>query len=361
MKRIAIYTLCKNEEQNISGWLKNVQDADAIFVGDTGSDDRSLELLSAGNVHVSNIHTSPWRFDHARNQLLASIPTNIDICISLDFDERLCDGWRKRVEDAWQQNPTKLEYQYNEILSQHDAYESSITTSRIHSRNDYTWTYPVHERLKYVGASSEKVVFCKGLIITHTPDETKNRSQYRNLLELAVQEEPADFILKHALGRCYIQTKRADDCIAIMNEIRNADCVDENLRKASIRLIGRSYGEKGAYHKAKALLEHLIQEAPFCSSAYAELAALAYQNAMWDDIIELGDQLMNIDFHYKNPYNEFANAKTLLYDIVSFAYSQKRDYENAFIYGQEALSTDKNNVRLQRNVNYYQRRLTQNE
>ena len=216
----------------------------------------------------------------------------------------------------------------------------------------------MHENLKYIGSHGEKSVFCKDLKILHTPDVSKNRLQYLNLLELSVKENPKDQKLRHSLGRNYMQNNRPDDCISAMQEIIKDLTISENLRKASIRFIGRAFGAKGEFEKAKVLLTQLMHETPFCSSAYAELSALLYKNEKWDDIINMAPLLELIDYNYKNEYNEFANAKASLPEIISYAYYKKNIYTKALEYAQMALSFDNTSERLKQSVEYYRKRLS---
>ena len=45
--KICVYAICKNEEKFVSSWLESMQEADYICVLDTGSRDKTVELLRA--------------------------------------------------------------------------------------------------------------------------------------------------------------------------------------------------------------------------------------------------------------------------------------------------------------------------
>ena len=72
-----------------------MQEADYICVLDTGSIDKSVELLKENNVHVESMIIDPWRFDTARNKSLELIPKDTDICVCTDLDEVFLPGWRE--------------------------------------------------------------------------------------------------------------------------------------------------------------------------------------------------------------------------------------------------------------------------
>ena len=100
--KICIYTICKNEERFVNRWLASAQEADAIFINDTGSTDRTVELLEA-NPKVNLIHGKAsgdkFRFDHAWNEVLEAIPDTYDLCFRLDMDMSITCGWCKPLKE----------------------------------------------------------------------------------------------------------------------------------------------------------------------------------------------------------------------------------------------------------------------
>ncbi len=108
--KIAVYAISKNEEQFVNRFCDSAKNADIILIADTGSTDRTVELALENGAIVHDICISPWRFDKARDTALALLPRDIDVCISLDLDEVLMDGWREEIERVWQENTTRLRY-----------------------------------------------------------------------------------------------------------------------------------------------------------------------------------------------------------------------------------------------------------
>jgi len=351
--KIAIYSLCKNEEHNIKSWMAHVQDADYIIVGDTGSTDGSTALLSAEGAIVYPIAITPWRFDVARNRLLQLIPDDVDVCISLDFDERLCVGWRKMIEDVWEHASTRLSYQYTEIEETIPPTMTTITSSRIHHRHHYEWLYPVHELLNYVGADKEVAATSSVLSIIHRPKKSKNRDSYLQLMELAVAEHPEDARLRHQLGRDYLKHGLWDKGIVALT--RNIDMKHAPLEQkfACRRLIARALAEKNEYQRALSILKELIRENPLCSSSYVEYIFIAYKKNNWQDILKLSSALSNINYQYNSLYNEFKNAKFNIYDILAMAYYKVNNYELALQCAETALAIAPNEKRVEKNVIYF--------
>ena len=96
--KICVYAICKNEEQFVDRFVDSVQEADGIYVLDTGSTDHTVDRLKKRGVHVKSQKIQPWRFDVARNLSLELVPKDADICICIDLDEVLLPGWRKKLE-----------------------------------------------------------------------------------------------------------------------------------------------------------------------------------------------------------------------------------------------------------------------
>lgn len=351
--KIAVYTLCKNEEKNIAAWVENVRDADKIIVGDTGSDDRSIPLLKEKDVDVCSFQVSPWRFDVARNRLLERVPKDIDLCIALDFDERISCGWRKQIENVWNAATTRISYQYSEVCSANPDRSSSIISSKIHKRNGYRWIYPVHELLSYCEPQEEVMLHIPEIEIVHSPDAAKNRQQYLALMKLAVAENPKDFRLVHQLGRDYMQYGFFDRCIQTMNKAAKLPNITLDQRNACLRFIARAYGEKKQYQLAKKYLWEVIDGAPFCSAGYIEHAILSYKYEKWNDILELAIRSREINFLYSSRYNELSTYESTFFDIIALANYHTGNYRDALRFAEEALMYDKNNDRLLQNVAFY--------
>lgn len=329
--------------------------------GDTGSNDNTVELLKQNGATMFDIRVSPWRFDEARNQLLDRLPEDVDICISLDFDERLSAGWREKIESVWHNEVTRLSYDYIEKIEETLGFNVTIRTSKIHKRRDYKWIYPVHELLAYCGLGTERTAYVNGLTITHTPDTSKDRTGYLKLMELAAKENPNDVRILHHLGRDYMQYGQFDKCIEIMRRAEKLPGTAPDQRRACTRFIARAYGEKKAYHKAKAYLLKIMDEAPYCSAAYIEHAVLSYKYQEWEDIVSLSSKFGSIDFQKKNIYNEFFSSEGLLYDITSLAFYHCLDYEKALEFAEKALEKGQDDIRLKKNMDIYKEKLLAEE
>ena len=190
--KICVYSICKNETKFINRWMKSAEPADYRVVLDTGSTDQSFEMLqSYSNVITAQHIIEPFKFDVARNEALSMIPEDTDICITMDMDETLSDGWREAVEKAWVPGTgsarCKFVYGFNEKGEEAGVF----TATRMHARKNYTWTHSIHEVITYIGSTPEKVIFIPGMQFNHLPDPTKPR-HYLEMLQRATDIENPD-------------------------------------------------------------------------------------------------------------------------------------------------------------------------
>ena len=196
--RIAVTTIALDEERNVERWASSAAAADFLFIADTGSTDRTVEVARDLKVRCSPISVRPWRFDVARNTALALLPADIDVVITLDMDEVLAPGWRESLEAA----PVADRYSYDYVWNwtEDGLPDVRFNGDRCHRRTGYLWRHPVHEVLVRSDGAYPPVVHA-GFAIHHHADESKKRSQYLSLLRLAARESPLDDRIAHYYAR----------------------------------------------------------------------------------------------------------------------------------------------------------------
>jgi glycosyltransferase involved in cell wall biosynthesis len=179
--KIAVYTIALNEEKFVERWYNSVKDADYILIADTGSTDRTVEIAKSLGINVFNISIKPWRFDVARNTALALLPDDIDLCVSIDMDETISEGWREILEKT---TGNQITYVFDNFHKQH-----SMINNKIHSRHGYVWKFLMHEGIVQDRIEPD-IEFAYGLEVYHLPDTEKPRSQYLDLIKAALDENP---------------------------------------------------------------------------------------------------------------------------------------------------------------------------
>ena len=259
--RVAVYTVALNEADHVQRWAESAQDADFLFIADTGSTDSTVGIARGLGVPrpvgVESIRVQPWSFADARNAALAMLPDDIDICISLDMDEVLLPGWREALEAA---GPAD---RYSHTLVAGDI---SFAAERCHSRFNWRWQYPIHEIIQWTGNGAPKVAD-GGFVIKHQPDKGKSRGQYLELLARAAGENPEDARLAHYYAReLYFRGDWAKARVEFMRHITMPSSTWVDERSQSYR-----YLAKMDYHPERWMLKALA-EAPHRREVWVDLA-----------------------------------------------------------------------------------------
>jgi len=355
--KVIIYAISKNEEKFVDRWVDSMSEADEIYVLDTGSTDKTVEKLKNRNVFVKTQIINPWRFDVARNLSLDIVPDDADICICTDLDEVFIPGWREILENIWQKNTTRLQYNYNWSLDENNKPLVNFYISKIHSRNNYTWTHPVHEVLTYTG-NNENVITTDEITVNHYPDSTKSRGSYLPLLELSVKEQPNDDRNMHYLGREYMYYHKWNECIdTLIKHLNLPSATWKDERCASMRFIARSYKALNRIEEARMWLDKAIKEAPHLRDPLIEKALLEYSQNNWKDVIIYCEEALKIDHKYKSYINEQFSWDNTVYDLLSIAYYYTNEYQKSLENVNKAIEMNPNDERLKDNKKLIENKL----
>ena len=343
--KVCVYAISKNEEKFVERWFNSVKEADYIVVLDTGSTDNTVNLLKKNGAFVKRKIIKPWRFDVARNESLKLVPEDTDICVCIDLDEILEPGWRDKLDKIWNDEITRLRYNYNWKLDNEGKPLVNFYIEKIHKKNGYKWIHPVHEVLKY--DKKEKFITTDLITVNHYPDEKKSRNSYLHLLELSVKEDPSDDRNMHYLGREYMYHKKWNKSIDTLIKhlsLENATWKDE--RCASMRFISRCYIELNRFEEARMWLNKAIEEAPYLRDPYVEKALLEFRLKNYKEIINCCEKALSINNNAKSYINETFSFDNTIYDLLSIAYYFTNDLNNSLKYVNLALEYSPNDERL---------------
>jgi len=276
--KIAVYAISKNEEQFVKRFCESAKDADIILIGDTGSTDNTADLGRQYGATVVDIRIKPWRFDKAREAVLALLPEDVDVCISLDLDEVLEPGWRKEIERVWIEGTTRLRYKFDWGCGISFYYE------KIHARHGYFWHHPCHEypmpdpRTKEVWAQTDM------LLVSHHPDPGKSRGQYMDLLEVAIKEDPTCPRNAFYHARELTFNYRWGDAIdALTRYLAMPKANWPNERCYAMRLLGQCHAELKQDWMALKWFRLACAEAPDTREPWVDLAMFCYRNSTWTE------------------------------------------------------------------------------
>ena len=355
--KICVYAICKNEEKFVDRFYESAKDADGIYVLDTGSTDDTVNKLKSHGIVVEQKIINPWRFDVARNLSLDLVPEDYDVCVCLDLDEVLVKGWKELIINNWKEDTTRLRYNYIWSFDEYGNPAVNFLSDKIHSRKNYKWVNPVHEILKYDG--NEMFLTCEELTIKHYPDNTKSRSSYLPLLELAVQEDPNNDRNTHYLGREYMYYQKWNEAIDMLIRHLNLPTATwKDERCASMRFIARCYKNLNRFEEAKMWLNKAINEAPYLRDPYVESALLYYQLNDWNNVIKYCNDALKIEKHAKSYINETFSWDYTIYDLLSIAYFNLEKYDLSLEKVIKAVEMSPNDERLKNNKILIEKTLT---
>ena len=360
MKKICVYAICKNEETFAESWVESMSEADVIVVLDTGSTDRTVELLSKHpKVQVCQQIIRPWRFDVARNACLDLTPEDADILICTDLDERFERGWRADLEAHWTDRTTRASYRYTWNFLPDGREGVVFWIDKIHSRKDHRWVHPVHEVLHWTGSGEEVYCYPPNIRLYHHADPAKSRAQYLPLLELSVREDPLDDRNMHYLGREYLFRGEWEKCIETLQKhllLPTARWADE--RAASMRYIAKSLTQLGDSASARSWLLRAVAEAPHLREPYLDLALLLARQKEWEGCLWLCKGALKIETRSQSYINEAESWGALPFDLAAFACYHLDRPEEAVAFASRALEQEPDNERLKRDLDCYRAALT---
>lgn len=145
--RLSAVLIVKNEEEKLRECLESLgvlgSTLAGVFVYDTGSDDRSVEIARSCGAHVVQGY---WDNDFARARNTALVPAETDWILSIDADERLTANVRilEKIlaDDALDAVKVALiDVREGEELQAHLA-------TRLFRRSRSAWTGRVHEQVE---------------------------------------------------------------------------------------------------------------------------------------------------------------------------------------------------------------------
>ena len=162
---------------------------------DTGSTDGTVERLRARGAEVTVERVEPWRFDAARNRSLELVPGGRGhLCVHRSgrgVPPGLAGG--AGGGPGHRTGPARRSTAIPGTSTPTAPRASCSGIEKIHARQGYRWTHPVHEVLPMrqegwgPGPGGARR---RGCSWTTTPDPAKSRAQYLPLLELSVAGGP---------------------------------------------------------------------------------------------------------------------------------------------------------------------------
>lgn len=356
---VCVYAICKNEAKFVDQWMDSMNEADLVVVTDTGSEDDTVKKLRNRGAIVYHDAIKPWRFDVARNVSLSHVPEDVDICVCTDLDELFAPGWRKQLEQAWQDHQPQHSgpiaktgrYLYNWSLKPDGTPDVQFVYFKVHERHGFCWKCPVHEYVQYVGTLPLETVWVEGMVLSHYPDPDKSRGSYLPLLELAVQEAPQDARMRYYLGREYMYKEAWQSSIDTLNAylvMPNANWNEE--RCAAMRWMAKCLYRLNRIKEAYAWYYRAIAEAPHLRDPYVEFAKMCAALKDWPMAFFLGEEALKIREKSKTYVNMGYSWDHTPDDLCALSAYHMNLLDQSLAHANRALQYRPNDERLINNV-----------
>lgn len=348
--KIAVCTISKNEAKFVRRFCNSATNADLILIADTGSTDDTVNIAKECGATVYSISIVPWRFDTARNAALALLPADIDLCISIDLDEVLEEGWREEIERVWELGiTTRLRYQYDW------GNGKQFQNDKIFARHGYSFHHPCHEVPRADGRITEVYSATGKLLVSHHPDATKSRGQYLDLLELSVREDPSCPRNAWYYAReLYFNFRWSDAIDKILEYLAMPSAVWIAERSYAMRVMAECHQKLKNNYAAEMWFHKAAAEHPMARESWVALSELMYSQSRWEECLAYASRALRIH-HRMNDYTcEPSAYGAKPHDLAAIAAWRMGLKDVAIEQGKLALQFAPNDRRLLDNLSWYQ-------
>lgn len=216
MPTISLCMIVKNEEMHIARCLNSVAElVDEIIIVDTGSTDRTVEIVSD---YTSKIYLYPWKedFSDARNYSFSH--ASMDYCMWMDADDILEETEKEKflqLKQSLSPDTDIVMMKYHTSFDEAGKPSFSYFRERwIRNDTQYRWVGAVHE----VIPPSGKIIY-SDIAICHRKtiagDSDRNLKIYRKMLADRKLLEPRQ---QYYYGRELYYHKHYEEAVSVLEQ-----------------------------------------------------------------------------------------------------------------------------------------------
>lgn len=216
MPTISLCMIVKNEERHIARCLDSVAMlVDEIIIVDTGSTDRTVEIVSA---YTSNVYSYTWKDDFADARNYSFSKASMEYCMWMDADDVLEEDQREQFLQLKQSLSTETDIV---MMKYHTSFDeigkpsfSYFRERWIRNCTRYRWVGAVHE----VIAPNGTVVY-SDIAISHRKigagDPDRNLKIYQKMIEDGACLEPRQ---QYYYGRELYYHKQYEKAVSVFEQ-----------------------------------------------------------------------------------------------------------------------------------------------
>lgn len=280
---ITLYAICKNEEKNVEKFIETSKKFSHTVVVDTGSTDKTVELLKEAGIDVYEHPQSREEFDFskARNQALSYVKT--DWAFSLDFNEGVDEFFPEGLA-VISEEFTSFNHERYDKEGEDEPVRSNEVHTRFHRTQNYKWVHAIHEMPVFVPTED----YPKEISVDTTIKITKeiNRTVDKQLFYLSICEREYEknsnewyyvwFIYNH-----YFSVKNFQKTLEYGQEFLNLSKPYFNTFRIPVFincsqiLLMLGDTQKGANYAFHAVSEAMNMGEPYMSQAFSYLTEIS--------------------------------------------------------------------------------------
>lgn len=310
-------------------------------------------------VHYKQINYDNFEFDVARNESLAMVPEDVDICISTDIDEYLNEGWRDNLVRAWNSTPgvNRARYKNNLSFDSDGNPTSFFWQAKVHARKGFTWHRPIHEYL-LKDEGEEIQIELNDVWVDHHQDPSKSREFYLSLLEKQREELPQDSRTCYLLGREYYCKGRMDEAIETLHAYLRTKEEKWNQELAVVqRYLADAYKFKGYAEEALMWYGMSCRTTPSVREPKYYMGLYYYELGDFKNAAYWFTEALKINMK-NNEYISDENAwNGSIYEYLSFCEYFLGNPVKAVMYCEEAIRNNPEKTYLNDNLKMYKEAL----
>lgn len=216
MATVSLCMIVKNEEMHVARCLDSVADlVDEIIIVDTGSADRTVEIVSG---YTRKVYSYPWKDDFADARNYSFSKATMDYCMWLDADDILQESEKDKflqLKQSLSPDTDIVMMKYHTSFDEAGKPSFSYYRERwIRNSAQYRWIGEVHEVIPPKG----KVIY-SDIAICHRKmsagDSERNLKIYRKMLAGGKELEPRQ---QYYYGRELYYHKQYEEAVSVLEQ-----------------------------------------------------------------------------------------------------------------------------------------------
>jgi len=220
---VTLYAIAKNEEKNIEKFIETSKKFSHTVVVDTGSTDKTVELLKESGIEVYEHPQTRKEFDFskARNQALSYVKT--DWAFSLDLNEDLDEFFPEGLGVISGEFTAFRHERYDKIGDEEPTLGQSAHI-RFHRTKNYTWINAIHETPMFIPTKehSNEVNVDTTIKITKTIQPSIDKDLfYLSICEREFKKDLQNYYYLWFIFKHYYQVKNLSKALEMGQEYLN--------------------------------------------------------------------------------------------------------------------------------------------